>query len=453
MFDNLNNPCLRMTSIFTVFIISIVHTVFAFLIKKNYFNTYDLFDSSPLFDFSLSDDCQSKEKYVLNQWGGRLKFKTGFDDDWNFDTRLAPSEETNITKINKKYFCYKHISYKDLLYNGQIIKKGAECPSEYKKNCGRIDTLEQELCIKEIDNCPLYDLGIGPQTDLVNYIYDEKSNVYYNNNNYNKAPKTIIGRLVLSDGQPCYNSTEKLWRKFDKEEAFDTHLKCEFEVFGEYNEKSSEKRGDITYKTLYIDNLNSQCKDLVLDNIKGDETVSLYRREFYGIDKECDSKFHLDENTYKVFRSSEKSMYLLLCLEGIVVLILSFIYMLYELIICCLGEKDKLPWFVHTIFFSIYTAFLVCCFICHVVYYYRVNYYNISDYNCSDSITNEIIRKGTEFIKPNVTYISVGFYLDLFLLGSNCLLILIGIISKIFTKEPLPKPKRDKNELRKELLY
>ena len=36
-----------------------------------------------------------------------------------------------------------------------------KCPLEYSQNCGRLDTLEQELCIKYADKCPLYDLGFG----------------------------------------------------------------------------------------------------------------------------------------------------------------------------------------------------------------------------------------------------------------------------------------------------
>ena len=33
------------------------------------------------------------------------------------------------------------------------IKNGTECPKEYNKNCGRIDTLNQQLCIKENKKC------------------------------------------------------------------------------------------------------------------------------------------------------------------------------------------------------------------------------------------------------------------------------------------------------------
>ena len=39
-------------------------------------------------------------------------------------------------KINGKVYCYKKISYKDLLSNGQIIKKEEICPLNYTKDCG-----------------------------------------------------------------------------------------------------------------------------------------------------------------------------------------------------------------------------------------------------------------------------------------------------------------------------
>ena len=54
-----------------------------------------------------------------------------------------------------------------------------------------LDTLEQELCIKNTENCPLYDLGFGEQTDSINYNYNNDANVYYNKDNYNKTNKKI----------------------------------------------------------------------------------------------------------------------------------------------------------------------------------------------------------------------------------------------------------------------
>ena len=44
------------------------------------------------------------------------------DNDYIFD-EIVIKDETDLKKINGKYFCFKNISYKDLLNNGQIVKK------------------------------------------------------------------------------------------------------------------------------------------------------------------------------------------------------------------------------------------------------------------------------------------------------------------------------------------
>ena len=74
----------------------------------------------------------------------------------------------------------------------------------------------------------MYDAGIGKQEDTENYIYNEgNSNMYYNKDTYNYPNKKIIGKLILNDGNPCYQITEKLWRQFDSKEKAKTHLECE----------------------------------------------------------------------------------------------------------------------------------------------------------------------------------------------------------------------------------
>ena len=75
-------------------------------------------------------------------------------------------------------------------------KKGETYTQKYQKKCGMIDTLEQELCIKNEDNCPLYDVGIGQKTDITNYISKSitEGNVYYNEEDYNDPNKRIIGK-------------------------------------------------------------------------------------------------------------------------------------------------------------------------------------------------------------------------------------------------------------------
>ena len=213
--------------IIIIFITGLIHVVFGFLLNNYEFSTYQLFDSSPLFDFSISDNCGSNSSIIFHTWKGRFeKYRCYDEEEHSYDTCYKIVDETDIKKINGKYFCYNYKSYRDLLNSGQIIKKGEECPVEFQKNCGKLDTLEQELCIKKKKKCPLYDLGIGYNNDTDNYINEGKS-IYYNNDNYNKTNKTIIGSIFLNDGQPCYDSNEKLWKSFYKEETFKTHLKCD----------------------------------------------------------------------------------------------------------------------------------------------------------------------------------------------------------------------------------
>ena len=268
-------------------------------ITVNEFNPYCFFDSSPLFDFSISSDCGDKTPVIFHRWQGRVEREIYYDEDFNQQEKITLFDETDLTKINGNYFCYKHISYKDLLGNGQIIKNVTECPSEYSKNCGRIDTLGQKLCIKDAEKCPLYDVGLGYQSDTDNYIINEgNSQSYYNKDGYNKPDKKIIGKLMLNQGQPCYYPLETLWTQFDRDENALTHLSCKLEIFDKYEDDRYELRGNITYKKLYKENLNQRCRDLVMDNINGDEVVYLYKREFYGIDKECDAKYNLNKDTF-----------------------------------------------------------------------------------------------------------------------------------------------------------
>ena len=91
--------------------------------------------------------------------------------------------------------------------------------------------MEQQLCIKSDENCPLYDVGIGSNSDNTNYINDDNANIYYNKNNYSGVNKKIIGKLILNEGQPCYKLNEKLWRKFDSDEAGEELLTCKLKVF------------------------------------------------------------------------------------------------------------------------------------------------------------------------------------------------------------------------------
>ena len=440
--------------IIIIFITGLIHVVFGFLLNNYEFSTYQLFDSSPLFDFSISDNCGSNSSIIFHTWKGRFeKYRCYDEEEHSYDTCYKIVDETDIKKINGKYFCYNYKSYRDLLNSGQIIKKGEECPVEFQKNCGKLDTLEQELCIKYNEKCPLYDLGIGYNNDTDNYINEGKS-IYYNNDNYNKTNKTIIGSLFLNDGQPCYDSNEKLWRSFYKEETFKTHLKCDKLNFNKERDERDERyvnKGSISYKALYEENLNANSKALVLNYING-EAVSLYTRELLGINKECDEKFSFSKDSFDTYNTNIDMLSLLLKIEGVLFMMLMFITFLIERLPSC-GSKEefekKHSIFALILFHFFYSIILFPCFISHLVFFLRINKYNLVGYNCSDPITNEFIKKSSGVSDAQIIFVAINFYLDASQFGINFLsnIVLVIILFCCNKKKEEVEPKNEeKNE-------
>ena len=419
------------TEIIIIAVAGILHIIFGFKRKGPDFNTYDLFNSSPFFDFSLDNNCSNKSYNIFHTWGGWRKKDYSIHKE-KYD--LVIHDKANITKINRKSFCYKFISYKDLLNNGQIIKHGTKCPKKYHKNCGRIDTLNQELCIKGNEKCPLYDIGIGLPPDSTNYIYNKDSNIYYNNDNYNKTNKTIIGKLILNDGQPCYQSTEKLWRQFAPSEAVENHLKCtNIQIFNKKTDDRYIEKGEITYKQLYEENLNEKAKNITFNNITGDEKIYLYKREFYGIDKKCDKKFNLIDD-FKELKNILDLDKLIQKIEGIVIGAVAIPFILFLEIAFYYSKLEMISQKVYFCLYLLYIIFISFFLFFHANAFITMKESDYSKYNCSDSIINELIKKGNENNKKVMFYNSISFYIDAVIIVGNFLGFIIGLFLDIFDK-------------------
>ncbi len=410
---------------FIIFAITYVtHFVFIFLLKKaDIVEIFDAYESSPLFNFSVEQNCSEKSHIIFRVWDGK---EEEFREKGDHGTTIVTKEivgKTNLDKINGHYFCFKNISYKDLLYNDQIIKKEEKCGNNYPKDCGTIDTLNQHLCIKNDESCPLYDVGIGENKNLPDYNYHADAKIYYNNNNYDNQNKKIIGKLILNDGQPCYNINEKLWRKFNDKEGFEEHLECDLDIFGNYIDDKYKWKGSITYLQLYKDNLSEDSFNLVCNNIKGDQYVSLYAREFLGIDKECDKNYKINRSYNEKLKKIPKMEKISLIVE-VVILILVFVsfgIILYrfEDITCLEGYRD----FNKVILMCI--IFIFVFVICQSVFLGMIVYYDLS-YNCSDDKTNELLRKENRKTKNNIIFIAINLGLDAFNVFINLIYLLIN---------------------------
>ena len=117
----------------------------------------------------------------------------------------------------------------------------------------------------------------------------------------------------MSQGQPCYVLNEKLWRKFHNIEAIEGHLECELNIFDKITNDKFKYKGDISYKKLYEDNLSKEDQNIILQYIRGYENVSLYTREFIGIDKSCDNNFNLNKDDHEIIiknQSKERNCFI-----------------------------------------------------------------------------------------------------------------------------------------------
>ena len=401
------------------FILTVIHLVSFFLIKKTDFeNVFDTYESSPLFNFEIGPSCGVKSNLIFHIWEGRKKkYRTRRKSRTTVRTEIV--DETYIELINGIKFCYNNTyTYRDLLYNDYIIKQNDSCKNGFK-NCGIIDTLNQTLCIKEEESCPLYDVKIGKEENSNGYIYDAFSNISYNDINYN-GEKKIIGKLILNDGQPCLSLSEKLWKKFSSKEAADGHLKCKFKIDNYENENRFEERGQITYKKLYEDNLNTECKELLLDEIQN-EKVSLYKREFLGMDKSCDQKLNLSRNNYDKLKKNQKNSKILVLVEAILLFSLVVIPFFNTL-------QSNEQWYI---FFSLYCLiFFLPMIICYIVFLVNIKNNDLY-YDCSDELTNEVLKKQNKNTKKSITIVETNLILDI--IAFFLFIILILICSNIFS--------------------
>ena len=408
---------LFIADVIIIILIGIIHLVFYFYVKQSDFdNLFDTYESSPLFGFNLvkADNCGTQSSYTFQVWDGWEERGKGR----YADTKTV--DKTNLNKLNQYLFCYDYKSYKDLLYNGHIISR--TCPDEFSNDCGIIDTLNQHLCIERDNDCPLYEVGLGQISDT-RYVYNEEAKIYYSNNN-DETNKKIIGKLILNDGQPCYKISEKLWRSFDDEEAIEEHLECELEIFGKTIDDRFDDKGEISYRTLYNDNLPRNRFNQLKDKLNDDLKVHLYSRVFLGIDLECDKRYNIKREDYENLRKNQKMEKACILVESIIIFSCFFLIILFFIIDVC-SKKKKREATKYLITFIIIACLLsiTVCFICHAVFLGQINNNDIF-YDCSDHITNEVFKQ--EHLNTNKTKIftAINLVLDLLIFLFNAILIL-----------------------------
>ena len=230
----------------------------------------------------------------------------------------------------------------------------------------------------------------------------------------------------MNDGQPCYRSEEKLWRKFHEEEGFETHLKCELEINGKLTDNRYENLGNITYDEIYEDNLSKQNYDLIKDRLKG-ENVSLFKRQFLGIDRNCDEKMNITKEKYEIFQSAQTSEKFCTFAEGIIIISLYFPLLIMTILWQCFNRDSDIRNKVLFYFFIFFMFLIIICMICHGIFLGKIKAYDLS-YKCSDETTNELLKLENENTKSSILYTSISLGIDIFVISVNIIALFIAYL-------------------------
>jgi len=165
---------------------------------------------------------------------------------------------------------------------------------------------------------------------------------------------------------------------------------------------------------------------LIFNSSIGNETVSLYKRVFYGIDKKCDKKFNLKDD-FDNCKSVQKNDRMIQIIEGIAFLSFSGAFIILEIVSCFTEFKivNKTFYFISYI---LYIIALGGSLASHIIAYNKMIENDYSNYNCSDSITNEIIKKGNKNNKKAMKYAKISLYTDMIMAVGNFIVFVIGLI-------------------------
>ena len=364
----------------------------------------------------------------------------------NYDSR----DSINFIKYEGFSFCInegKNVSeYKYYLENS--VSKNEECANGFK-SCGYLDTLDQKLCIKNDEECPINDLIInnakeGPKDYITIPLNNNKYLHYTNKNNQSH----IITKLKLSEyNQPCIYPGEFSWKYhyFLEKSSGICKTSIESKVYdSRYIEIDSINKYDLYYENgvfnsiQHLPNYDTQ----ILRN----DIIYLYKRTFLGINKICMEKnkfsFEYFDNLKEKQSNAKYYIQLNLIILGIILFIIIVLLAIAAKagnaqvleILCCIG----------IIFISIFTrednvslAVLMVLTIIHIFLFIfnlkcLINLVGIDiKFNCGDSITNALIRELKKIIESNITInvvmIVCSFIAILFLIG----IVFIEISKKI----------------------
>ena len=223
---------------------------------------------------------------------------------------ISNYSSVNLKKWHSNIFCGK--KYKKEEINGykyffqNSVLKGENCSEGYKK-CGKLDDMDNYLCIPKNESCPVNDIKILDErndnlTDYESYKFGDKY-LYFTNTS---TERPIITKLKTAEGKLChgrgYYHTD--YPQFILDSNFEIYG-CRYEIQNTLYDESIEKLDIITKDELYKDNgidmfsrYNDSC-EYPYFSLNAD--IFLYPKRYIGFNKQClkENNLNIDDKIFK----------------------------------------------------------------------------------------------------------------------------------------------------------
>ena len=276
----------------------------------------DNIQSSPIFSISLSSNgiCnEKKEIYPIGYFSGirKGKFykkKTSYGKcTFLHDSTCETIKQVNGFNLNiwdGNIFCVNknpELNYETFLRNS--VENNKECDIGFKK-CGFLDSNKRIMCIEENNNCPINKIIINNnKTSPTDFKYitlslNNSKFLHYTNESINSD---IIVNLSISSGIPCMNPNEinTKYPQYILDKNFKRYI-CTDKLLNEFYDHSFLQLDTIKKSKLYQqNNVNEIINKLNhFPFFSLEEDISLYIRNYFGIDKFCidyQEKFYLNK--------------------------------------------------------------------------------------------------------------------------------------------------------------
>ncbi len=354
--------------------------------------------TSPIIDIQLGNQCSGNySQLILDTWPGTVRgcicsgviqigsCTSDDDENTNYCTDINEIIATPLSIWHGSGFCVKRTpvtSYLDFT----ISSSDSDCPS-YLKNCGKLDSMGNYLCVSATIECPINYIKILAENEIVpngfKYLKLSRNGIdkklIFGNNG---STGMIITELKISDNTPCVNPY--FYSKSSNSYILDyiyNRDRCFFGYGGKLYDDNYIPIDTMKLDDLYLDNnilysIKSQLPNYPV-NILQSET-RLFYRNYIGLNKKCYEEIKYD----KVFRNIVEGLYFIqenyinytnvyTVIYVFIIISWTFCFIIYFLsrtFMACIGEQNiaKIVLEILTFLFLLVISILYIVFYTHM---------------------------------------------------------------------------------------